>query len=170
MLGVSSTTTDWGLTFSRLPASGLLFQILNDILTGAETGPQNCSLCLPSSDTLLVASLVLDCLLASQEQPLAPGWRNWLVTAGLPSTWHCHPQSCPCPRDRHPCGAAHPAGAMGRWLHLGARGHRTRLHLAQLRLGPSAPQPQQKMIQISQVHARATRQTLPDSQNKLIPR
>lgn len=51
VVGVSSTTTDWGLTFSRLPASRWLFKILLDILAGAETGPQNCSLHLPSSDT-----------------------------------------------------------------------------------------------------------------------
>lgn len=126
---------------------------------------KNRSLPLPPSDTS-EAGLVLECLLASQKQP---GWRNWVVTAGLqvvPSTWGCHQQSRPCPRARHPCGAAHPRED-GQAAPAGCQ-------RAQNKAAPRTGQPwhictttpakkkKKKIIQIPQVLARTTRQTLPD--------
>lgn len=111
------------------------------ILKGAETGPQNCRL----HFTLIIhiRSQLGPCLLTSQEQALAPGCRNRVVTAGVPvvpGRWQCHQQSCPCscpcPRDGHPLPAARPQ--------LGARGHRTRLHHAQFKLGTTIPRKKKK--------------------------
>lgn len=104
--GVSSTTTDWGLTFQ-----GFLHR--DDYPKSCLTSYQEQRLGhkIAASVRPHQTHRFFDCLLASQEQAPVPGWRNWVVTAGLqavPSTWGCHQQSCPCPRDRHPCGAAQP--------------------------------------------------------------
>lgn len=142
MAGVSSTTRAWALTFSRLLAPGLLFKILVNILTGAETGPQNCTPHQMRQKPVWSLSVSL------QARNNTSSWLEKLggdsrtasgaKHVGLPPTELSLSQAKASP------WSSASSRAMGRWLQLGARGHRTRLHHAQLRLGTSAPRPHKR--------------------------